>query len=279
MKNRYVFAVLSMLLSLGCGSRNAPGNRLVCADNLKQLALSVSAVEPLGRKMVYTANLQILVEEFEKAEVQLAKLAKEQKGFIAQSEITGASTAERTGKWTVRVPLDRFETFLEEAMKLGVSETNRVDSKTVLDSKDVTEEHADVDARVRNKKAEEARLLKHLDKSTNNLEEILAVEKQLTRVRGEIEEQQRRLRDLDNLVALATVHVTLRSVPAAEAQSSRTRVATAFHDSWASLRNAGTEILAGVAAAVPWLPVAGLIAAIALIILRRLRRHAVASAT
>jgi tellurite resistance protein len=60
------------------------------------------------------------------------------------------------------------------------------------DAQDVTEEFYDVDARLRNKRVEEQRLVEHLKKSTARLQDILAVEREISRVRGEIEQMEGR---------------------------------------------------------------------------------------
>ena len=74
-------------------------------------------------------------------------------------------------------------------------------------SQDVTEEYVDLEARIRNKREEEKRLLKHLADSTGKLEDILAVEKELSRVRGEAEQMEGRLRFLADRAELSTVTI------------------------------------------------------------------------
>jgi hypothetical protein len=278
MRTSYVPLVGLLVLALGCGSWS-PASRLVCADNWKQAGLARGG-DALGRQVIYTADLQLIVEDFGKTEVQLVKLAKDQKGFVAQSQISGPSNRERTGHWTMRVPVDQFETFLGEVVKLGIEEMKSTDSQTVLDSKDVTAERADIDALIRNKKLEEDRLLKHLDKSTGKLDEILTVEKELTRVRGEIDQNQRRLRELDNLITFATVSVTMSEVPGyvpAETQTLGAKAATAFQGSLRSLLGIGTQAIVIIATLVPWLPVTGLAIAVVWLMVRYLRPRAAVS--
>ena len=84
----------------------------------------------------------------------------------------------------MRVPPGRFVELLVTAQRLG--EVRRV----ISDSQDVSEEYYDVEARIRNKQQEETRLLAHLQDSTGKLDEILAVERELARVRGEVEQVQ-----------------------------------------------------------------------------------------
>ena len=76
----------------------------------------------------------------------------------------------------------------------------------------MSEEYFDLDARQAAKKVEETRLLKHLADSTGKLDEILAVERELSRVRSEIERMQGRLRALSNLTTLATVTINVSEI-------------------------------------------------------------------
>jgi len=73
------------------------------------------------------------------------------------------------------------------------------------DSQDVTEQYYDLQSRIRNKQTEEARLVRHLEQSTGKLDEILAVEREVSRVREELERMEGKMRVLQDLTALATV--------------------------------------------------------------------------
>ena len=100
------------------------------------------------------------------------------------------------------MPVDRFDAFVGQVSRLGEVRTSHVGSQ------DVTEEFFDLEARIRNKQEEEKRLLKHLADSTGKLEDILKVESELSRVRGEVEQMQGRLRFLANRADLSTVTIT-----------------------------------------------------------------------
>ena len=90
---------------------------------------------------------------------------------------------------------------MSAVVRLGEVRHNHVGSQ------DVTEEYFDLEARIRNKREEEKRLLKHLADSTGKLEDILAVEKELSRVRGEAEQMEGRLRYLADRADLTTVTI------------------------------------------------------------------------
>lgn len=158
-------------------------------------------------KIIRTGDIQVIVDNFDSA---LAKFKQTVDGikdaYIAKAEIGGSSGQPRYGNWKARVPVAAFDSFMEQMAGLGVPERNGIDSR------DVTEEFYDLDARLRNTKKEETRLVKHLETSTGKLEDILKVEHEISRVRGEIEQMEGRLRMLDNLATLTTVSVSIREI-------------------------------------------------------------------
>jgi len=107
-----------------------------------------------------------------------------------------------TATVTLRVPADKLEALQEDIADIGV-----VLSQSASAS-DVTEEYVDLAARLKNLKAEEARLRSFFDRA-GKVSELLAVERELARVRGEIESMQAQLDYLERQVARATLTVTL----------------------------------------------------------------------
>lgn len=204
-----------------------------------------------NRKIIYNAAVDLVTESLNQFEAALLRLVSTQKGYVADSDRSGSAGSSRHGLWKVRVPADSYDAFLKGAVALGELVSVKADSQ------DVSEEFYDLEAREKAKKIEEERLLKHLSDSTGKLEEILAVERELSRVRGEIEQMQGRLRVLANLTALATVTVTVREVQdyiPPQTPTLATRVSRTFTESLASLRQFGeSALLFGVALA-PWLP-------------------------
>ncbi len=138
--------------------------------------------ETLQRKIIHTATLTLAVEHFDPVPEEVAALVDRFGAYVARSQITGAAGSLRRGQWTVRVPVERYAAFLLAAGKLG--EVRNVNP----DSQDVTEEYYDVDARVRNKKQEETRLNDLLAKAAGRLDEVLTLVREVTRVRGEVEQ-------------------------------------------------------------------------------------------
>src|SRR5207244_3066349 len=105
-----------------------------------------------------------------------------------------------------RVPFTRFEHWLQQIQALGKVLEEQVTAE------DVTEEFVDSQARLHNLTQTELRLLEHLNR-TARLADILLVEKELSRVRGEIEQLEGRLRFLQHRIAFSTITVELREAP------------------------------------------------------------------
>lgn len=206
----------------------------------------------LERKIVYTAKVQVAVEDFSGLPERVAKMAQSFGGYVAESEVHGRPGTPRRGEWTLRVPVGEYDKFLAAIKELGEIVSQRSESD------EVTEEFYDLEARIRNKKAEEARVLKHLDVDTKDLEQILAVERELSRIRGEIESMEGRLRLLDNLTALSTVELTVLEIknyepPAPEAATFGERVSRSFERSLADIRDSGQNLAVSAAYTGPWL--------------------------
>ena len=156
-----------------------------------------------ARKIIATATVDVLVKDLDAARKSLLEFVESKNGYVAKSEITGDAGSRRTGVWTVRILPEHLQPLIELCISLGVPQRN------ALDTQDVTEEYVDVEARIKNKREEEKRLNELLQKAANKLDEVLLVEKEITRVRGEIESAQARLNSLTRLTELSTAHVTL----------------------------------------------------------------------
>lgn len=107
-----------------------------------------------------------------------------------------------TGTITIKVPAAKFDVFLAAARKLG-----RVQSEAES-TEDVTQQHIDMKARLKNLRAEEAAFVRFF-RAAKNVSEMLAIERQLSRVRGEIESLQAQVEYLERRAAMATLTLNL----------------------------------------------------------------------
>jgi hypothetical protein len=230
---------------------------------------AVPSLETTVRRIIRTAEIKLIVNDFERAENELKKLLNGTKNcYVAEADMKGASGSPRLGEWKVRLPVAQFDAFCNAVARLGIPETNRIDSK------DVTEEYYDLEAHIRNKKIEEARLQKLLEKATGKLEEVLSVEREITRVRGEIEQQEGRLRLLANLTALTTVSIIIQEIKnyvPPQTPSFASSIATTFFSSFGLLIDFGKGLFLLLVALSPWFSVVALVAIPGWLLRRRLK--------
>lgn len=233
--------------SASAAKSTAPGN---ATAQLIQLASTAP------RRIIYNASVDLVAPNFAKSERDLLALISKSGGYLAETNANAAPGTPRQGSWKIRVPEPKFSAFMLAVTELGELQTTRTDSQ------DVTAEFTDLEARISNKQVEETRLISLLQRSTARLADILKVERELSRVRGEIEGMQGRLRLLSNQSALATVTVTLREVRGYVAPKPTTfnsQIARTFAGSLGALQELGKGLVLFFVSLVPWLPLLALI--------------------
>jgi len=154
------------------------------------------------RKIIQTASLNIEVEHFQSSFDAVMDIVERYNGFISDSHMHVTGTGRKEGRITVRVSTDMFLACITEIEHVGTVKSKHISGE------DVTEEYIDLNARLNNSERQERRLREILDMA-NNTKEVLEVERDLWRVRGEIERLTGRMKYLENRVELAPIHVSL----------------------------------------------------------------------
>jgi hypothetical protein len=155
------------------------------------------------RKMIYASLLDLEVHDVLKLAQRLEAMAREMRGYLSESSVTGSPENGRVGSFKLRVPLARHDATLARLGKLG-----RV-TRLEKSAKDVTAQWIDVDARLRNKTLQEERL-RDLLRRAPRFADVLKAEQELTRVRAEIETLTTQMTTLRNQVTLATIEIAAR---------------------------------------------------------------------
>ena len=215
------------------------------------------------RKLVYSGEVVIEVEKFGDFAEKLAEELVRWNGFIGSSNESRADTKSRSAVWTVRIPVEQFD----EALQWLDKNYYILDKK--VQSKDVTEEYSDLDARLANKRNTEQRLIEHLSKTTSKLDEILLMERELDRVREEIERLEGRLKYLRDVTQLSTLTIrasTKQEFASIKAPSATSRLWATFSSSWKLI---GTMLFGLVEAAIGLFPFALVLGAIGFFIYKR----------
>ena len=136
---------------------------------------------------------------------QVSAFATANGGFVVSSYVSKNEVAP-TGRITVRIPVNIFDRGVEEIKKFGDVQSEQVDGQ------DVTEEYVDLDSQLRNLRATEEQFLAIL-RQAQKIEDILAVQRELTQIRGQIEQIQGRMKYLKQSAQLATLSVSLSTDP------------------------------------------------------------------
>jgi hypothetical protein len=128
-------------------------------------------------------------------------------GHVGNTGYSGGRGQMREAYLQLRIPAERFE-----EVRAGLGDIGTVEYFNVS-VQDVGEEYVDMSARLENGRRLERRLVELLATRTGKLEDVLAVERELARVREAIETAEGRLRYLRNRVALSTLTVRLHEPP------------------------------------------------------------------
>jgi DNA repair exonuclease SbcCD ATPase subunit len=215
--------------------------------------------------------MSLVVEEVREAMSSLRDLVSRHQGYVQQADFVDGGN--RRAGLVARVPANELAAFRKAFTDLGEvsSEAERVD--------DVSEERADIGARLRNARAQEKRLLELLSYQTGSLADVLAVEEELSQVRESIERIEARQKRLENEIAYASVHVDIRARYVAFWKHPRAAIADAAQS---GIRAAWSFLVGVVVVVAKAGPTAVLIALMAFFVflpvrfLRRLRNRATA---
>ena len=154
------------------------------------------------RKVISTATLTIEVVSVQAAINDITNITLENGGFISSSSINEIGSNRKGGHLTSRVPQRNFYSFIEKIEALGTEKQRQVSGQ------DITEEFIDLGARLDNLKKQETRLQEILKMATT-VKDIIEVERELERVRGEIESLTGRLNYLNQSVEMSTITVNV----------------------------------------------------------------------
>jgi hypothetical protein len=214
------------------------------APPLNQQAKQLDALEPppqpapTSPMIERTASLDIATRDFDRLRTRIDAILAVRHGYIGELTLNAPPQAGRSLNATLRVPAADFDAALADLRQLG-----RVQSESQK-GEDVTRQYADSTARLSNARNTEQRLTEILKQRTGKLSDVLEVERELARVRVQIEQMDAERRVTADQVAFAVVQLTASEEFHAQLQlspdSTVTRLRNAAVDGYKNL--AGTLV-------------------------------------
>jgi len=158
-----------------------------------------------NRIIIYTGHMEMVVTDVPTTIKQITQLAKVQGGYVSETNLYQMGNALQ-GSITIRILADNYQQTLAELRLLAVRITHES-----ANTEDVTEEFVDLQARQENLDVTENALQQLLEerKRIGSTSDILEVHRELTDIRGQIEQIEGRLRYLSNQASLSTITIEL----------------------------------------------------------------------
>ena len=215
------------------------------------------------RAIIRTGTIVVEVDDFGSARSDLIGTVQGYGGYVSDSREDRREIDNETwtrGEVVLRVPSENFDALVDDARALGAVESVETNSR------DVTDQLVDIEARLENLRAERDRLRTLYDRA-NTTEDVLAVQRELSDVQREIERLEARQQSLEDRVAFSTLTVRLeepRPTPDRVAPDRwyDTPVVSAFLQSIDGVAVAARALVVGVAYALPYLVAFGIPAAL-----------------
>jgi hypothetical protein len=183
--------------------RRSANENLARAEGAEQKPGEAPTLALANRKLIRNATVQLEIVGFDNALQRITAFANEEHGYVATTNSEKQANGKLRGEVVVKVLPENLDRFLQKLRGLGELKNQ------TLGTEEVTKAYFDTDVRLKNTRVMEQRLIDMLKTKTGKVADLLAVEKELGRVREEIEKMQGDLKYWDSQVQFATVTVSL----------------------------------------------------------------------
>ena len=176
----------------------APGVPMAAADS--------GLAFPEERMIIWTGDVSLIVKDAEDSLEKVEAIAKDLGGYVVNSS-SWYQDDQLRARLTIRVPSGEFDAAMSRLKALAIKVENRN-----VSTQDVTEEYTDLNARLRNLEATETELfelLTEVRERTSKAEDVLAVHRELSYIREQIEQLKGRMQYLEKMTAMATINIDL----------------------------------------------------------------------
>jgi hypothetical protein len=183
-------------------------------------------------------SLSIVAKDFDAARGSLDAILARHNGYAAELNVATPQGNARTIQASLRIPAPQLLAAVAELKALG-----RVENET-QNGEEVTQQHADLLARLKNSRETEQRLQDVLRTRTGKVKDVLEVEQEIARVRGEIEQMEAEQQTLEHRVNFATIDLKLAEEYKAQLSSPAPSVGMQLRNATVNgFRNASESLL------------------------------------
>ena len=194
--------------------------------------------------LIRTGQAFVEVQKLDPSILKIRQLVAQVGGYITNSSMSGGRDQIRQASIEIKIPNTQYDQAVGSLSSIGKVET--VNSS----AQDVGEEFVDVTARTANARRLEERLINLLDRRTGKLDEVLRVERELARVREEIERYDGRLRYLSARVAMSTLTINVHE-PAPVIEPGSNPIGEAFRHAWQNFVAMLAAVIASLGVLIP----------------------------
>ena len=163
------------------------------------------SADPRPQKLIRTADLSMETTTFDETAAALADLTDRLGGYFADSTSGERGSSSRWANYTIRVPVNNFQSFLDQASQLCHETRHHISQQ------DISERYYDTAGRLKTQNIKLQRLQALLEKA-DKMEDIITIQSAISETEQEIDDLSGTLRHYDNQVDYATITLSLEEV-------------------------------------------------------------------
>jgi Domain of unknown function (DUF4349)/Putative zinc-finger len=204
--------------------RDSATNALPPAKPSRKPQTPSQVVLPSFPMIARTVSLSLVTKDFPAARSSLDAILFRHGGYAANLTVSTPEDAGRSIQASLRIPAPQLAAALDELKSLGRVELENQNGE------EVTQQHADLVARLKNSRETEQRLQAILTQRTGKISDVLEVEQEIARVRGEIEQMEAEQKNLEHRVDFATIDLKLSEEYKAKLDPPAASISTQIHN-------------------------------------------------
>jgi hypothetical protein len=215
---------------------------VVAQEGQAETTPTEGAVSTIRREVVYTAEVSLEVEDVGTTAARLRTAVIKDGGFLLNDDrVEGSATL------VLKVQPKEFEDTIGSLEQLGKVRSRRINAQ------DVTAEMVDLEARLNSAKVSRDRLRTLLNAAVK-VEDIVAIEAELSTREATVEQLQGQINVLRNQVGFATITVQLYERSVAAIDDSKTTPSEALQNGWVALVDFLRSVVVVGATILPFIP-------------------------